>query len=388
MSLLRKSLDIVDKITRIGVIGGGQLAWMLALAAKEMGLSLWVQTPAATDPAVAVADGVCYGAIADGATTAQLAEHVDVITFENEFVDLERLQHLEQQGVCFYPRLATLAPLLNKYQQRRFLQALGIPVPAFTYLGDRPPSFPCVIKACRHGYDGQGTFVITDEQAWQQFQQRWPEIPPQGFLVEAFVPYVKELAIMAARSPQGEIALYPVVETQQVAAICRWVMAPAPIAPQVSEQIQQMARQILTALDGVGIFGIEFFLTATGEVLVNEIAPRTHNSGHYTIDACVTSQFQQHLRAISGQPLGSPDMRVSAAVMVNLLGLAEPQVDYGAKCQALAALPHANLHWYGKSQTYAGRKLGHITVLLEDPAAAMGIIQEIEAIWYSTPVAV
>ncbi|URR36198.1 5-(carboxyamino)imidazole ribonucleotide synthase [Thermosynechococcus sp. HN-54] len=377
----------MNKGTKIGVIGGGQLAWMLALAAKEMGLSLWVQTPAATDPAVAVAEGVCYGAIADGATTAQLAQHVDVITFENEFVDLEGLQHLENQGVCFYPRLASLAPLLNKYQQRLFLEELGIPVPTFSYLRDRPPSIPCVIKACRHGYDGQGTFVIQDEQAWQQFQQRWPEIPPQGFLVEAFVPYVKELAIMAARSPQGEIALYPVVETQQVAAICRWVIAPAPLDSQVSGQIQQIARQILTALDAVGIFGIEFFLTATGEVLVNEIAPRTHNSGHYTIDACVTSQFQQHLRAISGQPLGSPAMQVPAAVMVNLLGLPEPEVDYAAKREALAALPHANLHWYGKSQAYAGRKLGHVTVLLAQPEAARTVIQQIEAIWYGTPVA-
>lgn len=378
----------MNKVTKIGVIGGGQLAWMLGRAAKEMGLSLWVQTPAATDPAVAVADGVCYGAIADVATTAQLAEQVDVITFENEFVDLEGLQRLEHQGVCFYPRLASLAPLLDKYQQRRFLQKLGIPVPAFSYLGDRPSTFPCVIKACRHGYDGQGTFVIADEQAWQQFQQRWPEIPSQGFLVEAFVPFVKELAIMAARSAQGEIALYPVVETQQVDAICRWVIAPAPVDPPVSEQIQHIARQILTALDAVGIFGIEFFLTATGEVLVNEIAPRTHNSGHYTIDACVTSQFQQHLRAISGQPLGSSTMQVPAAVMVNLLGLAEPQVDYGAKCEALAALPRANLHWYGKSQTYAGRKLGHVTVLLAEPQAALPMIQQIEAIWYSTPVAV
>lgn len=360
---------------------------MLALAAKEMGLSLWVQTPAKTDPAVTVADGVCYGAIADVATTAQLAEHVDVITFENEFVDLEGLQHLENQGVCFYPRLASLAPLLDKYQQRLFLQQLGMPIPAFTYLGDRPPPFPCVIKACRHGYDGQGTFVISDEQAWQQFRQRWPEMPPQGFMVEAFVPYVKELAIMAARSPQGEIALYPVVETQQMNAICRWVIAPAPVEPQVSQQIHQIATQIVSTLDAVGIFGIECFLTARGEVLVNEIAPRTHNSGHYTIDACVTSQFQQHLRAIRGEPLGSPAMQVPAAVMVNLLGLAEPQVDYRAKCEALAALPQANLHWYGKSQTYAGRKLGHLTVLLEHPEAALDVIQQIEAIWYGTPVA-
>ncbi|MFN4280577.1 5-(carboxyamino)imidazole ribonucleotide synthase [Thermosynechococcus sp.] len=378
----------MNKVTTIGVIGGGQLAWMLGLAAREMGLSLWVQTPAATDPAVAVAEGVCYGAIADGATTAQLAERVEVITFENEFVDLEGLQRLERQGVCFYPRLASLAPLLDKYRQRCFLQQLGIPVPDFAYLGDRPFTFPCVIKACRHGYDGQGTFVISDEQAWRQFQQRWPEIPPQKFLVEAFVPYVKELAIMAARSPQGEIALYPVVETQQVAAICRRVIAPAPLDPLVGEQVQQTARQILTALDAVGVFGIEFFLTAKGEVLVNEIAPRVHNSGHYTIDACVTSQFQQHLGAISGQPLGNPAMQVPAAVMVNLLGLAEAGVDYRAKCEALAALPGANLHWYGKRQTYAGRKLGHVTVLLPEPQAALPMIQHIEALWYGTPVAV
>ncbi|MCH9056471.1 5-(carboxyamino)imidazole ribonucleotide synthase [Synechococcus sp. PCC 6716] len=373
-------------IPSIGVIGGGQLAWMLGLAAKEMGISLWVQTPDPKDPAVAVAAGVIYGAVSDVMATQRLAAHTEVITFENEFVDLGALHALATQGVCFYPTLSSLAPLLDKYQQRRFLQELGIPIPAFAYLEEWPTVLPCVIKACRHGYDGQGTFLIRTEAAWQEFRQRWPEIPAQHFLAEAFVPYTHELAIMAARSPRGEIALYPVVETQQVNAICRRVIAPAAVTPAIVQQVERMATEILNALEAVGIFGIEFFLSATGQLLVNEIAPRTHNSGHYTIDACATSQFAQHLRAVSGQPLGSTAMHTPAAVMVNLLGLAAAEVDYTAKCMALAALPHAHLHWYSKKEAYAGRKLGHLTVLLDTPEAAAAMIQQIEAIWYGASV--
>ncbi len=358
---------------------------MLGLAAKELGLALWVQTPHPRDPAVAVAAGVIYGDISDVSATQQLAAHTQVITFENEFVDLGALQGLAAEGVCFYPTLSSLSSLLDKYQQRSFLQALGIPVPPFTYLEEWSMGYPCVVKACRHGYDGQGTFVIPTAAAWQQFQQRWPEIPPKHFLAEALVPYSQELAIMAARSPRGDIALYPVVETQQVDAICRRVIAPAPVAPAIHEQVAAMATQILQAIAAVGVFGIEFFLTPTGDLLVNEIAPRTHNSGHYTIDACITSQFAQHLRAVSGLPLGSTAMHSPAAVMVNLLGLGEG-VDYASKCAALAALPKAHLHWYGKKDTYVGRKLGHLTVLLEDPQAAAATIQEIEALWYGASV--
>lgn len=373
-------------ISSVGVIGGGQLAWMLGLAAKEMGIALWVQTPHPSDPAVAVAEGVIYGALNDITATQQLAAHTAIITFENEFVDLGALYPLERQGVRFYPTLSSLAPLLDKYQQRCFLQQLGMPIPEFSYLEAWPKVLPFVVKACRHGYDGQGTFVITSELEWQRFRQRWPEIPPQQFLGEAFVPYTRELAIIGARSSQGEIVLYPVVETQQVNAICRRVIAPAPVPAAIVQQVERIATQILNAVAAVGVFGIEFFLSETGEVLVNEIAPRTHNSGHYTIDACVTSQFAQHLRAVTGRPLGSAAMSCPAAVMVNLLGLAELGVDYSAKCAALAALPEAHLHWYGKKNAYPGRKLGHLTVLLDHPQAAVAMIQQIETIWYGASV--
>lgn len=373
---------------QIGVIGGGQLAQMLGQAAVSLGLDLIVQTPQPTDPAVSVAREVIYAPLDDIHATAKLAEACEVITFENEFIDLNALSGLEMQGVRFYPYLSTLSPLLDKYQQRCYLQDLGLPVPEFSlFRGQSLPKeckFPFVLKSRRHGYDGQGTFMIRDEKDWQAFS--WEHPPAEFYLMETYVPFDKELAIIAARSAKGDIALYPIVETNQKDQVCRWVIAPAEIPAAIASQIKGMSHKLLNALEAVGVFGIEFFLVDQ-QVFINEVAPRTHNSGHYTLDACITSQFQQHLRAITEQSLGDTALTASAAVMVNLLGYASPleegTIDYQQKCDALAKIPNAHLHWYGKNQAYPGRKLGHITVLLEAPAQAQEVIQAIEALWYS-----
>jgi 5-(carboxyamino)imidazole ribonucleotide synthase len=388
-----------SNIHRVGVIGGGQLAWMLLEAAQPLGLALIVQTPHLTDPALSnhrpgELDPVkaILASIDDAKATAQLAQQCEVITFENEFVDLDALGLLAAQGVCFRPGLSVLAALLDKYEQHCFLQSLGISVPAFaaitphTDLAALGFSFPVVIKSRRHGYDGQGTFIVRSAEALTQFWTGFAASVDldKRFMVEAFVPFERELAIMAARSATGEMALYPVVETYQQQQVCHWAIAPTPLPPSIQAQIQTLATTLLESLDAIGIFGIELFLTQDGQVFVNEIAPRTHNSGHLTIDACKTSQFEQHLRAVCGLPLGDPSLHTAGAVMVNLLGVETAVSDYLAQRQRLAAVPNATVHWYGKTDSKPGRKLGHVTVLLDtdEREKAVAVAQHIESLWY------
>lgn len=374
----------------MGVIGGGQLAGMMAIAAPDLHLELVVQTPFASDPAVALAHGWIPAAIEDAQATQALASDCDVITFENEFVDLSALAALAATGTIFRPSLQTLSRLLDKYDQRQQLATLGLPTPrvAIWLPGeDIQPEFahwqfPYVIKTRRHGYDGQGTFVITDQAMLLSVLAK---LGSQPLLIEEFIPFTQELAVMVARSQAGEIVVYPVVETYQKQQVCRWVLAPAMISPEIQAQAEAIARRWITELDGVGIFGIEFFLTAEQRLLVNEIAPRTHNSGHYTIEACATSQFAQHLRAVSNLPLGKPDLLYPAALMVNLLGYESAVSDYAVQRAALAAIPQATVHWYGKTESRPGRKLGHVTVTfseLRSHAEYRDIAHKIEAIWY------
>jgi 5-(carboxyamino)imidazole ribonucleotide synthase len=370
-------------IQRIGIIGGGQLAWMMAAAAQELQLDLIVQTPEASDPAAAIATGTILAPVGDATATAQLARQCDVITFENEFVNLDALAKLVTQGVIFRPSLTVLRSLLDKYDQRQFFQQHGLPSPTFQSPAPAvPPSFPAVLKTRRMGYDGQGTFIAKTLAEYTQIIDR---IGSENLLWEEFIPFDRELAVMVARNRSGDIVVYPIVETQQVDQVCHWVIAPAAVADTVAQQIQTIAQTILEKLDVVGIFGIELFITADDRVLVNEIAPRTHNSGHYSLDACHTSQFEQQLRAVADLPLGDPAMNCPGAIMVNLLGFESVTNDYNAQRIALAAIPNAHVHWYGKTASRPGRKLGHVTVKLfgdDWRSLAPAAIAQITAIWY------
>ncbi len=373
---------------RVGVIGGGQLAWMMADAAKKLGVDLVIQTPSETDPAVAIAAETIFAAIADADSTADLAARCDVITFENEFVDLEALSELEKQGVCFRPSLESLRPLLDKYDQRCHLRDRQLPTPRFFALEkgslSQTAEFPIVLKTRRHGYDGQGTFIV---KTAEELETILKTLDHQPLLAEEFVPFDRELAVMAARSLAGEMVVYPIVETQQENQVCRRVIAPADLPAATVREVDTIARTLLDGLQVVGIFGIELFLTREGKILVNEIAPRTHNSGHYTIDACVTSQFEQQLRAVCGWALGSPALTsCEGAVMVNLLGYEQSESDYLDKRHQLAEIPGAAVHWYSKIESRPGRKLGHVTVLIKSAAdlrqQAITIADLIETIWY------
>lgn len=393
----------MNKIKRVGVIGGGQLAWMMGDAAKALDIELIVQTPQATDPATVIASETILAPIDDAAATALLAKKCNVITFENEFINLEALMSRQSQGTCFRPRLEVLAPLLDKYHQRCYLKDIGLPVPKFVALegnkglgtGDWglgenfPQQFPVVLKARRHGYDGQGTFILKDRHSLEEILQKMGETP---VLLEEYVPFSKELAVIAARSVDGEIVTYPVVETQQEDQVCRRVLVPADIDEAVQLQVEAIAHTLLNSLQAIGLFGIELFLTTEGKILVNEIAPRTHNSGHFTIDASYTSQFEMHLRSVSGLPLGNPALKCDAAVMVNLLGYEHSHSDYQEKRQKLAQIPNCHVLWYGKTESRPGRKLGHVTILLNQSDRSTSttqqqlqqLAQQVESIWYGS----
>jgi 5-(carboxyamino)imidazole ribonucleotide synthase len=406
-------------IKKVGIIGGGQLAWMMADAAKSLGVSLIIQTPSKNDPAVAIAAETIFAPIDDATATAQLATRSDIITFENEFINLDALLPLTRQGLSFRPSLSVLKPLLDKYHQLCCLKDLGLPVPQFAKWEGRmsgpplfkegempgppfskegetsgPPLFKgggggsskMVIKTRRHGYDGQGTFIINNEAELKSLGEK---LRGRSLLIQEFIPFVKELAVIAARSTTGEMAVFPVVETQQENEVCRRVIAPADLPPEVAGEVEAIARTLLTGLDVVGIFGIELFLTADGKILVNEIAPRTHNSGHFTLDACETSQFEQHLRAVCGLPLGSTALKSGGAVMVNLLGYEFAESDYLTQRQQIAEIKNASVWWYGKKEARPGRKLGHVTVLLDGDKAgeirkeAEAKAKTIEMLWHS-----
>lgn len=373
---------------KVGVIGGGQLAWMMAQVAPSEDVELWIQTPNYEDSAVRLAKGVVFADIADVSATAQMARICDVITFENEFVDLEGLQKLADKGVCFYPRLSSLAPLLDKYDQRCFLRDNGFPVPHFIAYENLRSfdsfSFPLVLKARRHGYDGQGTIIVNSHD---DLKAQLTQFQDTSLLIEEFVPFVKELAVVVGRSTTGEVKIYPVVETYQKNQVCRWVIAPALITTEQLHIIGAIAHKLVTKLDYVGVLAIEMFLTAEGNILVNEIAPRTHNSGHYSLDGCQTSQFALQLQAITGKQLGDVSLRGDGAVMVNLLGYESAQKEYLPQRQSLESLD-TFVHWYGKNEAREGRKLGHVTKLItgENPEIVYQegklIAEKIESIWY------
>nr|AAB05791.1 phosphoribosyl aminoimidazole carboxylase [Synechococcus elongatus PCC 7942 = FACHB-805]prf//1909376A rbc downstream ORF 1 [Synechococcus sp.] len=381
----------VSPVQHVGVIGGGQLAWMLAPAAQQLGMSLHVQTPNDHDPAVAIADQTVLAAVRDAAATAKLAQACDVITFENEFVDLPALTELEETGVRFRPRPAAIASLLDKLDQRQLLTRLGLPTPRFLAIAAATATeseltalgFPVVLKQRRHGYDGKGTQVLRSLAELQQALQSYGDTP---LLLEEFIPFEQELAVMVARSQSGAIATFPVVQTHQQNQVCRWVVAPAAIPGALQKAVAAIARTLVETVDYVGVAGIELFQQGD-RLWVNEIAPRTHNSGHYSLDACQTSQFEQQLRAIADLPLGSTALQWPGALMVNLLGFEDHQSGYAELRQQLAALPGACLYWYGKTESKPGRKLGHITLPLSGASSteraqqAQTMLAQVEAIW-------
>ena len=355
----------------IGVVGGGQLARMLVQAAAQRDVPIAVQTSDAADPAAGLASRLVAADPRDVAGTRELVVGCDGITFENEWVNIDALLPLEQQGVRFQPSLAALSPLVDKLSQRQLLDDLAIPSPPWCPLSLISPAqpalpqgwtFPVMAKASRGGYDGKGTVVLRDIDGLAQLLRA---VPADDWLLESWVDYELELALVVSRDQRGRIRHFPLVQTHQHQQVCDWVLAPAPVDPSVAALAYNVAASLMTKLGYVGVLALEFFYGPAG-LQVNEIAPRTHNSGHYSIEACTSSQFDQQLCIAAGLPVPDPELKSRGALMVNLLGLdpeRHPPLDQ--RLEALEALPGLHLHWYGKSPETPGRKLGHVTLLLE-----------------------
>ena len=376
----------------IGVVGGGQLALMLCEAASSRDVDVIVQSASGQDPAMAVAQEQVTGAPTDAAATAELLKRCQNVTFENEWVPVDALRTLDRDGVMFSPSLVSLLPLVNKLSQRRMLDDLAIPSPAWIALDeinlDSPSlpagwTFPVMAKAAHGGYDGKGTCVIGSLKALRDLLS---SVSIQEWLLETWVAYERELALVVSRDRQGRIRSLPLVETHQSNQVCDWVLAPAPSEQLLEATAYNIAASLLTSLDYVGVMALEFFYGPEG-LMVNEIAPRTHNSGHFSIEACSSSQFDQQLCITAGLPVPSTDLVVPGAIMVNLLGLpSEGSASLESRLGALKAIPRSHLHWYGK-QEIPGRKVGHVTVLLEQADSdargkeAESLLNQVREIW-------
>ncbi len=368
---------------RLGIIGGGQLGRMMASKAKQMGFFVAVLDPTPNSPAGQFADVEIVGDFYDPQKLQELVRRSEVATYDIEHIDAGFLKKLSaESGFRIYPTPQLLEIIQDKLQQKEILAQHNIPVPRFQqtakvdFASCARFGFPLVQKLRFGGYDGRGVKILSTPA------DLIAALPGESML-EEYVALEKELAVMVARSVTGEICCYPVVEMQFAAPgnILEVLVAPARLSQSVQQRAQEIAVACVEALQGVGIFGVELFLSERGQLLVNEIAPRPHNSGHYTIEACVTSQFEQHLRAITGLPLGSTQL-LSPAVMLNLLG--EPNFSGRPMVEGLSetlAIPGLALHWYGKAETRPLRKMGHVTILNENLDVALQHARRVKEIF-------
>jgi 5-(carboxyamino)imidazole ribonucleotide synthase len=354
----------------VGMVGGGQLARMTGQAAVSLGIGFRVLAAEASDSAAQVCAGSRLGDHRSLPDLLAFAADCDVLTFDHEHVPGELLRELERAGVAVRPGAAALRHAQDKRAMRERLAALGLACPrcaparslaeVTSFAAEN--GWPVVLKAATGGYDGKGVWFCGSPAEAAGVLAHGIEL-----IVEEHVELERELAVLVARSPSGQGAVYPVVQTVQRDGICREVIAPAPrLAPGLAAQAQRLGLEIAAKLGVVGMLAVELFQTAAG-LLVNELAMRPHNSGHWTIEGARTSQFEQHLRAVLDLPLGTPVLAAPGAVMANVLGGTDPDV-YARLVHVQAADPGARVHLYGK-QVSPGRKIGHVTVLGADVAA-------------------
>ena len=350
---------------KLGIIGGGQLGKIMSQKAKKMGFHVTILDPTFNCPAAQVSDKHIMGGFHDKEKLEQLVQETDVTTFELEHVDTSILKELFDNGHIIHPSPYVIELIQNKYEQKKLLDEKGIPVPAYKDVEKDEDlaafGFPVIQKAKMGGYDGKGVQMLRSEADLEK------RLQTESF-IEELVDIDKELAVIVARNIEGETKCYPVVEMlfDDRTNICDIVMAPAKISKEIEKTSIEVSIKSIEALEGVGIFAVELFLTKKGNVLVNEIAPRPHNSGHYTVEACATSQFEQIIRAVTNLPLGSTKL-ISPAVMINLLGEegyeGEPFID---GIHDALEIPELSFHFYGKTFTKPYRKMGHVTVLDDD----------------------
>ena len=354
------------------MVGGGQLARMTHQAAIALGQSLRILATDPDDGAAMVAADVHIGEPTDLAALQRFAKGCDVVTFDHEHVPAEHIRALAAAGEHVYPSADALRYAQDKRAMRERLTELDIPVPLWRPVGSvedvqafaeqTAAGWPVIVKAVRGGYDGRGVWLVgSPDEAATVVATGKP------LLVEERLALRRELAVQVARSPFGQVAIYPVVETVQSNGICVEVLAPAPdLSPDTAVEIQQLAIRLATELDVVGMLAVELFETEYG-ILVNELAMRPHNSGHWTIEGARTSQFEQHLRAVLDYPLGTCELTAPAVVMANVIAIESPRQPLDERLHYLfAAEPDVKVHLYGK-RARPGRKIGHVTALGDEP---------------------
>jgi 5-(carboxyamino)imidazole ribonucleotide synthase len=352
---------------RIGIVGGGQLARMLIFEAKKLGFFVTVLDPTPNSPAGQVADKQILASLDDPKAMKTLAERSDFLTIEWELANSELLEELAKSGISVNPSAKTLEIIKDKLIQKQFLTKYKIPVAPFMAIETKDDiekaaeelGYPLVLKARVGGYDGKGNVVIKNKT---QIDYALKKLHGKSLYVEGWIPFSKEVAVMVARNTKGEIKTHPVVETVHKNNICHTVFVPARVTKNILKKSEETAAEVMKVLKGAGIFGIEMFVTKQGKVIVNEIAPRVHNSGHYTMDASLTNQFHQHIRAITGMPLGKTELIYPSVVMVNILGTRSGASEVKGMERALA-IPGVFIHLYGKAETKIERKMGHINAV-------------------------
>ncbi len=363
---------------RLGILGGGQLAKMTVAAAAQLGIEtvVWSLTPGL--PASQACTLTMVGGLEDPVVQAQMIAASDVITLESEFIPADILLQLQSRGARVLPTPASVAVVQDKWTQKTALSAHHLPVSPGRALPDlasaldagKELGFPLVIKTRRLGYDGHGTFQVEGQTEVEALFRRLSP-PPDLLIAERSIPFIRELSVIVTRRQDGSLVSYPVVETRQPQFVCEEVLAPAPISQTLAARAKTLAEAAAQALNLVGTLAVEMFLAADDSVMINEIAPRPHNSGHFSIEASHTSQFENHVRAVFDLPLGSPEMASSAAVMVNILGQSETTITPLDLAPALA-IPGVHVHWYGKDAVRPMRKMGHITALADTVEQAQG----------------
>ena len=367
----------------LGILGGGQLGKMLLYTTRKWDIKTHVLDPSEEAPCKLACDYFEVGDFKDFQTVYNFGKKVDVLTFEIEHVNLDALKKLEKEGVDVYPSAATLETIQNKCTQKDFYVSHKIPTAKHQNFENTDQlinavekgslNFPFVWKSALLGYDGNGVSVVRN-------QEKLAQLPKVACLAEELVPFTHELAVIICRNPSGEVVAYPTVEMEfhPEANQVEYVLCPSRLDKKITEKAKSIALQVSESFEHVGLLAVELFLTATGDILVNEVAPRPHNSGHVTLETSYTDQFEQHIRAILDLPLGNPENKVSG-VMVNLVG-AENHTGavYYEQMNNILKMSGVTPHIYGKKETRPFRKMGHVTIINKDLETARKIAENVK----------
>lgn len=354
---------MLDK--RIGIIGGGQLGKMMILEAKRLGVHVVTLDPAEDCPSHSISDEHIIADFHDENAIRELASRVDVITYEFEHIDTTTLLELEQEGHLIYPSVESLMTIQDKFLQKEKLRAEGVLVPDFEKIDDMEAlrgyaerhGYPIMLKSCKNGYDGKGNSVIRNEG---ELEAGFASLSGE-LMAEEFINFEMEVSVVATRGIDGEKAVYAVGRNVHVDSILDTTTVPAGISGELEGRVGEIAEKVMDVFEGVGTFCVEMFIGKGGEIYINEVAPRPHNSGHYTIEGCRVNQFENHIRAILGLPLGDTSLVHGAVIMRNLLGESDGAAEVQGVSEAYA-IDGVNVHVYGKSESKKGRKMGHYTV--------------------------